>query len=162
MRKPEGIPIVGKKLFFFLDASCCLDKHDTCATSSYTPLILPAKNNTQFAGPRAADRSSAPHGETLLPFPPRSENITERVRRQEGLRGVSGWVRTSCKDTQINTNCIQHTTIGKASALGVPREEVLGIKVLCVLAAHARSPPAAGSHRLAGADSAPHSEQNFL
>ncbi len=30
-----------------------------------------------------------------------------------------------------------------------------------VLAAHARSPPAAGSHRLAGADSAPHSEQNF-
>ena len=40
MRKPEGIPIVGKKLFFFLDASCCLDKHDTCATSSYTPLIL--------------------------------------------------------------------------------------------------------------------------
>ena len=30
-----------------------------------------------------------------------------------------------------------------------------------VLTAHARSPPAAGSHRLAGADSAPHSEQNF-
>ena len=29
------------------------------------------------------------------------------------------------------------------------------------LAAHARSPPAAGIHRVAGADSAPHSEQNF-
>jgi hypothetical protein len=31
-----------------------------------------------------------------------------------------------------------------------------------VLAAHARSPPAAGSHRPAGADSALHSEQNFF
>jgi hypothetical protein len=32
--------MVGEKLFFSLDASCRLDKHDTCATSSYTPLIL--------------------------------------------------------------------------------------------------------------------------
>ncbi len=32
MRKPEGIPIVGENLFFFLDESCGLDKHDTCAT----------------------------------------------------------------------------------------------------------------------------------
>jgi hypothetical protein len=31
-----------------------------------------------------------------------------------------------------------------------------------VLSAHARSPPATGSHCPAGADSAPHSEQNFL
>ncbi len=31
-----------------------------------------------------------------------------------------------------------------------------------VLAAYARSPPAAGSRCPAGADSAPHSEQNFL
>jgi len=31
-----------------------------------------------------------------------------------------------------------------------------------VLAAHARSPPAAGSRCPAGADSAPHSEQNFF
>ena len=30
-----------------------------------------------------------------------------------------------------------------------------------VLTANARSPPAAGSHSLAGSDSAPHSEQNF-
>jgi hypothetical protein len=88
-------------------------------------------HNTQFADYRAADMFSAPHGETLLRFPPRSENITERARGQEGRRGVGGWVRTSCKDTQIHTNCIKHTTSGKASALGVPREEVLGIKVLC-------------------------------
>jgi hypothetical protein len=39
MRKPEGIPIVGKKLFFFLDASCCLDKHDLC-DFLHTLLIL--------------------------------------------------------------------------------------------------------------------------
>ena len=31
-----------------------------------------------------------------------------------------------------------------------------------VLAVYARSPPAAGSHHLAGADIAPHSEQNFF
>ena len=37
-------------------------------------------HNTQFAGPRAADRLSAPLGETLLPFPPQPENITERAR----------------------------------------------------------------------------------
>ena len=58
-------------------------------------------HNTQFAGPRAAGRFSAPHGETLLPFPPRSENITERARGQEGRQGVGGWVRTSCKDVFI-------------------------------------------------------------
>ena len=58
------------------------------------------------------------------------KNITERARGQEGRQGVGGRVRTSCKDTQINTNCIKHTRSGKASALGVPREEVLGIKVL--------------------------------
>ena len=40
MRKPEGIPIVREKLFFSLDASFRLDKHDTCATSFYTLLIL--------------------------------------------------------------------------------------------------------------------------
>jgi hypothetical protein len=88
-------------------------------------------HNTQFAGPRAADGLSAPHGETLLPFPPQPKNITERARGQEGCRGVGGWVRTSCRDTQINTSCIKHTRSGKASALGVLREEVLGIKVLC-------------------------------
>ena len=66
-------------------------------------------HNTQFAGPRAADRLSAPPGETLLPFPPQPENITERARGQEGRRGVGGWVRASCADTQINTNCIKHT-----------------------------------------------------
>ena len=88
-------------------------------------------HNTQFAGPRAADGLSAPHGETLLPFPPQPENITERARGQEGWRGVGGWVRTSSRDKQINTSCIKHTRSGKASALGVPREEVLGVKVLC-------------------------------
>ena len=39
MRKEEGIPIVSEKLFFSLDTSCP-HKHDTCATSSCTPLIL--------------------------------------------------------------------------------------------------------------------------
>jgi hypothetical protein len=48
MRKPEGIPIVGKKLFFFLDKSCYLDKHDTCATSFYTPLILLSRSTPGF------------------------------------------------------------------------------------------------------------------
>jgi hypothetical protein len=53
MRKPEGIPIVGEKLFFFLDVSCRLDKHDTCTTSSYTPLILLSHPTGIFCGPRA-------------------------------------------------------------------------------------------------------------
>ena len=86
-------------------------------------------HNTQFGGWRAADGLSAPHGETLLPFPPQPENITERARGQEGWRGVGGWVRTSSRDTQINTSCIKHTRSGKASALGVLREEVLGLSL---------------------------------
>ena len=64
---------------------------------------------------RSPDGLSAPQGETLLPFPPRSENITERARGQEGRQGVGGWVRTSCADTQINTSCIKHTRSFKAS-----------------------------------------------
>ena len=82
-------------------------------------------------GPRAASKLIAPHGETWLPFPPQSENITERAPGQEGLRGVGGWVQTSCEDRQTQTVLNKNTTSGKASALGVPREEVLGIKVLC-------------------------------
>jgi hypothetical protein len=66
-------------------------------------------HNTQFADYRAADRFSAPHGETLLPFPPQSENITERARGQEGLRGVGGWVQTSCEDRQTQTVLNKHT-----------------------------------------------------
>ena len=61
------------------------------------------------------------------------KNIAERARGQEGWWGVGGWVRTSCRDTHINTNCIKHTTSGKASALGVPRKEVLWIRVLYAL-----------------------------
>jgi hypothetical protein len=40
MRKPEDCPVVCVKLFLSLDASRRLHKHDTCAPSSYTPLIL--------------------------------------------------------------------------------------------------------------------------
>ena len=49
-------------------------------------------HDTQFAGPRAADGLSAPHGETLLPFPPHPENITERARGQEGW-GIKRLIR---------------------------------------------------------------------
>ena len=72
----------------------------------------------------------APREETLLPFP-RSENIIERARGQEGRRGVGGWVRTSCEGRQTQTVLNKHTTSCKASALGVLGKEVLGIKVLC-------------------------------
>jgi hypothetical protein len=65
-------------------------------------------HNTQFADYRAADRFSAPHGETLLPFHPRSEHVIERARGQEGLRGVGGWVRTSCGDRQTQTVLNKH------------------------------------------------------
>ena len=82
-------------------------------------------HNTQFAGPRAADGLSAPHGETLLPFPPRSENITERARGQEGRQGVGGWVQTSCADTQINRSCKarDQSSLG-AGAYPVPRTKL--------------------------------------
>jgi len=95
----------------------------------------------------------APRGEPLLPFPPRSENIIERARGQEGRRGVGGWVRTSCKGRQTQTVSNKHTTSGKASALVVLRKEVLGIKVLCapgpaVQGRSARAPsPALPQHR---------------
>ena len=65
--------------------------------------------NTQFGGPRAASKLIAPHGETWLPFPPQSENITERAPGQEGLRGVGGWVQTSCEDRQTQTVLNKHT-----------------------------------------------------
>ena len=67
-------------------------------------------------------------------FAPISSSARKHYRasaRTRGMAGVGGWVRTSCRDTQINTSCIKHTRSGKASALGVPREEVLGVKVLC-------------------------------
>ena len=35
-------------------------------------------HNTQFADYRAADRLSAPHGETLLPFPPGHEEVMQQ------------------------------------------------------------------------------------
>jgi hypothetical protein len=41
MRKREGIPMVGDKLFFSLDASCRLEKHDTCATNTTLFLLHP-------------------------------------------------------------------------------------------------------------------------
>ena len=50
----------------------------------------------------------APRGETWLPFPPRSEHVIERARGQEGLRGVGGWVRTSCGDRQTQTVLNKH------------------------------------------------------
>jgi hypothetical protein len=40
MRKPEDCPVVCVKLFFSLDASRRLHKHDTCAPSAYKPHIL--------------------------------------------------------------------------------------------------------------------------
>jgi hypothetical protein len=40
MRKPEACPVVCVKLFLSLDASSRLHKNDTCAPSSYTPLLL--------------------------------------------------------------------------------------------------------------------------
>ena len=67
----------------------------------------PPHSVCRFPGQQAG--SFTPRGETLLPFPPRSENIIEPARGQEGRRGVGGWVRTSCEDRQ-NTNCIKQTT----------------------------------------------------
>jgi len=37
---------------------------------------------------------------------------SERADKRE-CWGVGGWVRTSCRDTQINTSCIKHTRSGK-------------------------------------------------
>ena len=44
MRKAEGIPIVSEKLFFSLDTSCRLHKHDT--------------QNWQFCSPKIEARES--------------------------------------------------------------------------------------------------------
>ena len=47
MTKPEGIHIVGEKLFFSLDMSCRLDKHYTWVTSSYCVEVTVLSTNKQ-------------------------------------------------------------------------------------------------------------------
>jgi len=76
-------------------------------------------HNTQFGGPRAASKLIAPRGETLLTFPPRSENIIEQARGEEGRRGVGRWVRTSCEDRQTQTVLNKQKSSGKKWRRGI-------------------------------------------
>ena len=81
---------------------------------------------------------------------------------------------TDCPATTTFTSSPAHTTIGwqqdrRPVVSKRPLHSINAAKMSPhirigpepVLAAHDRSPPAEGSHCLAGADSDPHSEQNF-
>ena len=81
---------------------------------------------------------------------------------------------TDCPDTSTFPTRPTHTTIGRQqdrrpvvskqplhSSDATKMSQHIRIGPESVLTAHVRSPTAAGSHSLAGADSAPHSEQNF-
>jgi hypothetical protein len=84
---PEGIPIVSEKLLFSLDTSCRLDKHDTCATSSYTPLIHPSSSCPVLP----------PVSQTIKLYPdrvrvPTSPLLDSSECSCHNIHKVSGWV----------------------------------------------------------------------
>ena len=91
----------------------------------------------------AAPRPEYAHATDHTPvttFPPRPAHTTIG-RLQDRRPVVSKLPHNSCAATKMSP----HIRTGPEP----------------VLTTHARSPPAAGSHCLAGADSAPHLEQNF-
>ena len=117
MRKPEGIRIVGEKLFFSLDGSCRLDKHDTCATSSYTP----GHPSSSSCGVGQEDEGGVGGSRTSVVL----VQATKRVEREEEfsptmgipscfLMGVSAicvrcrrHVATSCGQFRVRTDLVQ-------------------------------------------------------
>ena len=66
----------------------------------------------------AADRSSAPHGETLRLFPPRHSETFRRARGQEGPRGIGSGCEIHVRGH--DTNCIKQRY--KTSARLLPLE----------------------------------------
>ena len=75
-------------------------------------------HNTQFAGPRAADRLSAPHGETLLLLPPRPSQTYTRARGHEGPRG-------------IGSGCEIHSARGDDTTQTVLNKNIEGAQGFC-------------------------------